>query len=512
MPYATGLVGRCLVRLMFENRKQVLNTLHARFFDKTVMVVGDLMLDRYLWGDVSRISPEAPVPVVRLTGETERIGAAANVALNLTNLGIRCRLLGMVGDDEDGRRLRDMISLAGIDGSNIRTLLQRPTTTKTRIVSGHQQMLRLDNEEISPLPEEVVRTFTERVLVQLRREPFPGAVILSDYGKGVLTEDLCQVVIQTARSMNIPVLVDPKGVNYDKYRGATTLTPNRKELASAVHTTTEDLPSLLVAGETLREQLQLDFLTVTLSEQGIALLVKGESPKRLPALAREVYDVSGAGDTVVSTFAAGLAVGLPVLDALHLANLAAGVVVGKVGTSPITQQDLISSFNAEEAMGQISKICTLKEALARVATWRDGGETVVFTNGCFDLLHTGHVTYMEGARSLGTRLIIGLNTDRSVRALKGPARPIIHENDRARVLAAMASVDLVILFDEDTPMTLIKALKPDVLAKGADYTEESVVGAAEVKSWGGRVALVPLVSGHSSSRIVEHITNPKEMR
>ena len=490
---------------MFQNRNQVLNTLHSRFFQKTVLVIGDIMLDRYLWGDVSRISPEAPVPVVRLTGETESVGAAANVALNLTNLGIHSRLVGLVGDDEEGRRLRELISMAGIDGSGIRTQYKRPTTTKTRVVGGHQQMLRIDMEETKPITKDALNKLLERLLKHLKQEPIPGAVILSDYGKGVLDENICQTVIKTAKEMNIPVLVDPKGVNYEKYRGATTLTPNRKELATAIPFPINDLPGLLNAGDTLCKKLGLDFLTVTLSEQGIALLEQNEGPKRIPAVTREVFDVSGAGDTVVSTFAAGLAVGLNKMDALHLANLAAGVVVGKVGTTPINQLDLVAALSSEEAMGQSDKICSFKAATARVTAWRNAGEKIVFTNGCFDLLHTGHVTYMEDARNLGSRLIIGLNTDNSVRKLKGPSRPIIHEKDRARVLAAMASVDMVILFDQDTPMTLIKSIKPDILAKGADYTEETVVGAAEVKSWGGRVALIPLVQGHSSSNIVDNI-------
>ncbi|MBF0447956.1 MAG: bifunctional D-glycero-beta-D-manno-heptose-7-phosphate kinase/D-glycero-beta-D-manno-heptose 1-phosphate adenylyltransferase HldE [Magnetococcales bacterium] len=495
---------------MFQNRTKVINALHARFYEKSVLVVGDIMLDRYLWGEVLRVSPEAPVPVVRLTGETESAGAAANVALNLANLGIRARLVGVVGDDDAGRRLRDLISLAGIDGSGIRTLYKRPTITKTRIIGGHQQMLRIDLEETDPLPQEAIDKLLERILKQLNHPPLPGAVILSDYGKGVLSESVCQAIITGARKLNIPVLVDPKGVNYEKYRGATTLTPNRKELATAIPFPIDDLSGLLEAGEALRKKLDLDFLTVTLSEQGIALLDGNQGAKRIPAVAREVYDVSGAGDTVVSAFAAGLSAGLDKMDALHLANLAAGVVVGKVGTTPITQLDLVAALSTEEAMGQSSKICTLNEAQARLQSWRKSGGKIVFTNGCFDLLHTGHVTYMEDARNLGDRLIIGLNTDRSVRRLKGPSRPIIHEKDRARVLAAMASVDMVILFDEETPMNLINAIKPDILAKGADYTEATVVGAKEVKSWGGQIALIPLVQGHSSSRIVDNIKTPKE--
>ncbi|MBF0382143.1 MAG: D-glycero-beta-D-manno-heptose-7-phosphate kinase [Magnetococcales bacterium] len=495
---------------MFQNRNKVLKTLQSSFYHKSVLVVGDIMLDRYLWGGVSRVSPEAPVPVVLLDRETESAGAAANVALNLSNLGIHARLVGLVGDDSEGDRLLELIALSVIDGSSIQILKDWPTTTKTRVIGGHQQMLRIDREDTKPIAKEAGKKLLQQILKQLNLEPTPGAVILSDYGKGVLSEEICQAIIESANKMKIPILVDPKGVNYKKYRGATTLTPNRKELATALPFPIEDLPGLLSAGEKMCDDLNLDFLTVTLSEQGIALLDTNSGPKRIPAVTREVYDVSGAGDTVVSTFAAGLAVGLDKMDALHLANLAAGVVVGKVGTTPINQLDLIAALSSEEAMGQSAKICTLQSALTQIEGWKKAGDKIVFTNGCFDLLHTGHVTYMEDARNLGSRLIIGLNTDKSVRKLKGPSRPIIHEKDRARVLAAMASVDMVILFDEETPLTLINSVRPDILAKGADYTEETVVGASQVKSWGGQVALIPLVEGHSSSRIMDNIKTPKE--
>ncbi|MBF0401785.1 MAG: bifunctional D-glycero-beta-D-manno-heptose-7-phosphate kinase/D-glycero-beta-D-manno-heptose 1-phosphate adenylyltransferase HldE [Magnetococcales bacterium] len=496
---------------MFTNRSQVLDSIHAGFSDRKILVVGDLMLDRYLWGEVSRISPEAPVPVVRLTRETENGGGAANVALNLASLGIQTMLVGWVGGDGEGDRLRTLLKQAGIQIQGIQIAPGRPTITKTRIIGGHQQMLRLDLEEARPLDDYTLTATLREALEQLGREPAPAAVILSDYGKGVLTEEICQALIQAAQAARIPILVDPKGMDYRKYRGATAITPNRRELTEAVAAQErqmirgEELNRLLAAGEQLRQALSVRLFAVTLSEQGIALLEAGQTPRRIPAMAREVYDVSGAGDTVISTLAAGLAAGLEPMDALHLANLAAGVVVAKVGTTPISRQELLAALSSEEQWAQSDKIASREAALARVTQWRQQGERIVFTNGCFDLLHAGHVTYLEQARQLGKRLVVGLNTDRSVRLLKGSARPIIHEADRARVLAAMASVDLVLLFDEETPLELIRLLKPDILAKGADYSESQVVGGEEVKLWGGRVALVPLVEGRSSSRIMEHI-------
>ncbi|MBF0428761.1 MAG: D-glycero-beta-D-manno-heptose-7-phosphate kinase [Magnetococcales bacterium] len=494
--------------VIFQDRATVLNHLNSGFDNQPILVVGDLILDRYIWGEVSRISPEAPVPVVKIVRETQRCGGAAHVAVNLANLGLAPRLCGWVGEDADGLLLKKLLSKDGITTEAIHALPNRPTIVKTRIIGGRQQMLRLDLEQTDPLPEPVWTTFLTHLLEQLHRSPRPKAVILSDYGKSTLSEPVCQAIIQAARAINVPVLVDPKGRDYDKYRDATTLTPNRRELSEAVsmdEKEKDNLDRLLEAGEQLRQRIHATFLAVTLSELGIALLEGAESPIRIPATAREVFDVSGAGDAVIAVLAAGMAAGLTRLDALHLANLAAGVVVGKVGTSPIHRDELLAALNSEDALAQADKICSAQVAHTRIEGWKQKGERLVFTNGCFDLLHAGHVTYLEKARNLGNRLIVGLNTDRSVQAIKGPTRPVIGQEDRARVLAALASVDMVILFDETTPMELILAIQPNVLAKGADYTEEQVVGGREVKQWGGRVSLIPLEAGRSSSNILHHI-------
>lgn len=487
---------------MFENETQVRDAVTSGFSKKTVLVVGDLILDRYLWGTVDRISPESPVPVVRLTRENEVAGGAANVAMNLAGLGVVVALAGYVGQDANGERLNEILARESIDISTVVTLPQWTTITKTRVISGNQQMLRIDREKAPVLDSED----PERLLkgIRSRLDEGVGIIILSDYAKGVLSHDVCNRIIAMAREEGVPVLVDPKGRDFSKYMGANVISPNRQELAAVSRVSADDLDTLLEEGRQLRERLGLDFLAVTLSAQGIALVEK-DVVRRIPALAREVYDVSGAGDTVIAVLAAGLVAGLSRLDALHLANYAAGIVVGKVGTVPVTREELLKTLSAEQALEQSEKICSLPDLLQRVKSWRARGERIVFTNGCFDLLHAGHVTYLEKAGRLGHRLIIGLNTDRSVRELKGEGRPIINEGDRARVLAALASVDAVVLFDEETPLSLIRAVRPDILAKGADYTVEQVVGGDEVVAWGGEVALVELVNGKSSSLIVRSI-------
>lgn len=501
---------------MFENRHKILKALEAGFRGKEVLVVGDIMLDRYIWGEVSRISPEAPVPVVRVSRETERCGGAANVALNLAGLGLLPRLVGFVGGvaisngGSSAGRLAELLGQAGVDSNSLISLPDRSTITKTRVIGGHQQMLRLDHEQHLPIADKDVEDLLSAIHKILENQP--AAVILSDYDKGVLQKKVCREVISQAKKQSIPVFVDPKGVDYSKYTGAAALSPNRRELADATRLSREPrdwsstgrLDTLLEAGVRLTRQLDVDFLAVTLSEQGVALVSDGQV-RVIPSLAREVYDVSGAGDTVIATLTAGIVAGLSRLDALHLANLAAGVVVGKVGTAPIKSRELMTALSTEEAMEWSDKICTLEALQARVAAWREKGERIVFTNGCFDILHAGHVNYLDKARRFGDRLVVGLNTDRSVRALKGPSRPVIAEGERAQILAALASVDAVVLFDEDTPLRLINAVRPEILVKGADYTEDQVVGGEAVKSWGGHVALVPLVEGRSTTGILQQI-------
>jgi D-beta-D-heptose 7-phosphate kinase/D-beta-D-heptose 1-phosphate adenosyltransferase len=470
--------------------------------DAWALVIGDLMLDRYMIGEVERISPEAPVPVVLLRQQYDRVGGAANVAANLAKLGVATRIAGVTGNDAVGRTLIAMMAENGIDSPAILQSTQRPTTTKTRVLGGHQQMMRLDQESHAPLSADETQEILALILREI--EQHPAVVILSDYAKGVLSTALCEQVIQRCRQSKITVLVDPKGPDYSKYRGATALTPNKRETADACKVDVRDNAALLAAATQLRQTLELDFLAMTRGEEGISLIEAAQT-RHIAATAKQVFDVSGAGDTVIATLAAGLIGGLSTIDALHLANIAAGIVVGKVGTVPTTYEELLHELIAQGSTAQVNKIHDLHSLQAQVDAWRASGQKIVFTNGCFDLLHAGHVTYLEAARKMGDRLVLGLNTDESVRTLKGPTRPVIHEADRARVLAGLEAIDAVILFGEDTPLELIKAVKPDVLVKGSDYSEDQVVGGKEVKSWGGRVALVDVVPGRSTSNLIEKL-------
>lgn len=486
------------------SQQKLIDTVRDQFghANQWALVIGDLMLDRYLIGDVQRISPEAPVPVVLLRQQNERAGGAANVAANLAGLGIHTRIAGCIGDDAEGLALLQMLADSSIQSEAVFRSSHRPTVTKTRILGGHQQMLRLDQEDAAPFSEDEIRQLQALLSKQLQDKP--AIVILSDYAKGVLSTAVCQDVISQARQLGIPVLVDPKGRDYSKYQGATALTPNKRETAEACGASMDDHSALLSAAKKLRDALDLEFLAVTRGEEGISL-IDGNNILHIPATAKQVFDVSGAGDTVISTLAAGMIHGLNHIEALQLANIAAGIVVGKVGTVPIEKAELLHELVSQSSAAQADKICELQGLMTHVAAWKAAGDRIVFTNGCFDLLHAGHVTYLEAARKTGDRLILGLNTDRSVSALKGPTRPVIHEADRARVLAALEAVDAVILFDEDTPLQLIEAVRPDVIVKGSDYSEDQVVGGKEVKSWGGKVALIPIVPGRSTTGILEKI-------
>jgi D-beta-D-heptose 7-phosphate kinase / D-beta-D-heptose 1-phosphate adenosyltransferase len=471
------------------------NKLHA-------LIIGDVMLDRYLIGSVGRISPEAPVPIVLLNQQNERAGGAANVAANLSLLGVKTHIIGCIGNDSEGATLMHLLKQMNVDVSGIYTSTNRPTIAKTRVLSGHQQMLRLDQESNTNF--NAAENTGLAVVIQQQLALKPSVVILSDYAKGLLSEQTCQAIITQCKASNIPVLVDPKGRDYSKYIGATALTPNKKETAESCNTTIDDA-DLIGKATILKKQLNLDFLAVTRGEEGITLI--DETTHHLPAIAKQVFDVSGAGDTVIATLAAGLIHNLSVLQSLQLANIAAAVVVGKVGTVPISQVDLIEALASQQSSEQAHKICDLSQLKTKVNAWKKDNQSIVFTNGCFDLLHAGHVTYLEAAKKRGDKLILGLNTDRSVSAIKGPTRPVVSENDRARVLAALESVDAVVLFDEDTPLNLINAIQPNIIAKGSDYTADQVVGGKEVLSWGGEIALIDLVEGRSTSNIIKKMNS-----
>lgn len=482
---------------MIDQLNEVIAGIEHTWATKRLLVIGDVMLDQYIWGAVDRISPEAPVPVVRTTHRTDQPGGAANVAMNLAKLGAQTILVGFTGADENEALLATKLQSNGISSVLIHCD-GYPTTTKLRILGGRQQMLRLDTERVA----EHGQVDYERLMEAIRKIlPTCDAVVLSDYAKGVLTFEVCQQVIQLARKVKIPVLVDPKVRDFSRYRGATTICPNRSELALAVNMDSRDLKVLLAKAESMVQTLELNFLTVTLSENGIAL-VRPDSCLVEPALAHQVFDVSGAGDAVIAVLALGLTSGLSPEVSMKLANLAAGIVVSKVGTVPVEKHELLAALTSEIALHAADKVVARAELVSRVALWRVNGERVVFTNGCFDLLHIGHITVLERARSFGDKLIVGINSDASVRALKGEKRPIVGEKERARVLAALAAVDAVVIFDEPTPLELIMAVRPEVIVKGGDYDPESIVGAPEVESWGGKVKIVPLVDDYSTTRLI----------
>jgi D-beta-D-heptose 7-phosphate kinase/D-beta-D-heptose 1-phosphate adenosyltransferase len=464
------------------------------FSRSRVLVFGDVMLDRYWHGATSRISPEAPVPVVRVEAEEGRPGGAANVALNVTALGGHAALVGLAGEDEAGTILERQLGDAGVRSHLLRQS-QFPTITKLRIVSRHQQLIRLDFEDGFPGVDAggLMRTF-EAALGD------SDVVVLSDYGKGTL-RDIAGFV-RAARAAGRPVLIDPKGTDFSRYRGATLLTPNLAEFEAVVGHCVDDA-MLVERGQRLLDELALDALLITRGEHGMSLLQQGREPHHLAAQAREVFDVTGAGDTVIATLATALGAGLPLDSATQLANTAACVVVGKLGTATATAQELAQALAAQRTIDH--GVVDEAQLLDAVAAARSRGETVVMTNGCFDILHAGHVTYLEEASKLGDRLVVAVNIDETVRALKGADRPVNPLQNRMHVLAALGCVDWVVPFTEETPERLICAVAPDYLVKGGDNDPDKIPGARCVREAGGSVAVLTYVDGVSTTRIVDSI-------
>lgn len=467
-----------------------------------VLCLGDVMLDRFVQGTVERISPEAPIPVLRVAHETTMPGGVGNVARNVRALGAQVRCIGAAGKDSAADMLEAAFAADGADLTLIR-LADRPTTVKTRFVAGSQHLLRADQERAAPLDA----AGEDQVLAAFRIALASADVaLLSDYAKGVLTDRVVREAIAAAHAAGVPVLVDPKSRDFARYAGATLLTPNLKELRQATDLPCRGDDDTAAAARLARDRAGVSALLVTRSEKGMTLLDGEDRPHHLPAEAREVFDVSGAGDTVLATLAVMLAAGATLTEAAGIANAAAGLVVGKVGTAVVHPQDLLAVVQAHGEVRAGTKVLLAAQAEERARQWRARGLTVGFTNGCFDLLHPGHISLLRQARAACDRLVVGLNTDASVQRLKGPARPVQAEQARSIVLASLESVDAVVLFDEDTPLRLIEALRPDVLVKGADYTVETVVGSAVVQSYGGRVLLARLEDGFSTTRTISRLT------
>ena len=464
-----------------------------------VLVVGDVMLDRYVYGQVERISPEAPVPILTIDRELSMPGGAGNVVRNLTALGAAVAFISVVGDDQAGSDLTGLIG--GQPNVEPWLLVQggRITTLKTRYLSAGQQLLRADREETSPVQPRLA----ER-MVRIARDAMAATslTVLSDYRKGLLTGEVPAQLIAAAREAGRPIIIDPKGPDYSRYAGADIIMPNRADLAEATGMRVDSEAAIVAAATALRQRHGFSAVVVTRGNDGVTL-VDGSGARHFPAEAAEVYDVAGAGDTAVATLAAALAARLELPVAVRLANIAAGVVVGKVGTAVARESDLLAALSPQGSA--LRKIVSREAAIEHVQRWHHKGWRVGFTNGCFDLLHPGHLHLLEEAREACDRLVVGLNSDPSVRRLKGAGRPVQPEAARAAVLASLASVDLVTVFEEDTPEALIAALHPDMLVKGANYTLDQVVGADLVRGWGGAVMLADLVPGHSTAATVERI-------
>ena len=463
------------------------------FSNVSILVAGDLMLDQYWFGTTSRISPEAPVPVVKVTRTTARAGGAANVAANLAALGVRTMVAGVVGDDTNGRHLKDLLDGLGIESDLCKSL--HPTITKLRVLSRNQQLIRLDTEDAySNADAEELAVIIERQLAQQR------VCVLSDYAKGSMAD--IPALVAMCRAHNVPVLADPKGEDFSIYKGVTVLTPNLAEF-EAVAGKSRDDAELISKAQLLRDKLDIQYLIVTLSERGMMIISAEAAPEILPARAREVFDVTGAGDTVIATLAAGLGAGLSISKSAALANLAASLVVAKIGVATVTPAELRLALHQQGQGGR--GLLTEEQAAKVVAEAQARGEKVVMTNGCFDILHPGHVSYLQEARGKGDRLIVAVNSDASVKRLKGADRPINTLEDRMAVLAGLASVDLVVGFAEDTPELLITKLLPNVLVKGGDYRPEEIAGGNAVVQNGGTVEVLGFLEGRSTSAILDSI-------
>jgi D-beta-D-heptose 7-phosphate kinase / D-beta-D-heptose 1-phosphate adenosyltransferase len=495
--------------MMVASHDGALADLLIDFSGLAVLVLGDLMLDCWVYGQVDRISPEAPIPVLKIDPALQRwtLGGASNVAENIAALGAKAILVGVTGADAAAEQMARLTA----ENSRFEAVLipdpSRPTTVKTRYIAHGQQLLRADQESSAPLDDIAAAAVLAAYRARLAEADI---VILSDYAKGVLSDAVLAGAIAAARDAGIPIVADPKRLDFSAYRGVTMLKPNRLEASRATGIDCGDDASAEAAGRQALAAADAQAILLTRGAQGLSVIPAEGEALHLPALARRVFDVSGAGDTTIAAFAVALAGGADLADAARLANIAAGLVVAKPGTATISRDELAEALHVDDLLATDRKILVVDQAVRRIAEWRSRGLKIGFTNGCFDLIHPGHVALLTRARATCDRLVVGLNTDTSIKRLKGPERPIQNEGARATVMASIGAVDLVVPFAEDTPMRLIEAIRPDVLIKGADYTIDQVVGAELVQSYGGRVALVPLEQGQSTTRTIAKIRAVEE--
>ncbi len=482
-----------------------MKTKFKHFFDSDkrpkVLVVGDLILDEYIWGSMNRISPEAPVPILESRSENLALGGAANVANNLVALGCDVYLAGALGQDEKGDRLLELIQNRSVNTDGIFRFVHRPTTSKMRVIAHNQQILRIDKEDDRPITEKTEKKFISYINKTI---PKMDGIICSDYNKGVLTEKIISAIMHRAKNSGKRVIIDPKGTDFAKYKGATAITPNEKEVVRVAPIKINSKEDLERSAEYLLTLTRAEAILVTRGKDGMILYTKKDEPHEVLTEAREVFDVTGAGDTVISVFGMSLFSGFTFAEAAWLANSAASIVVGKIGAAVVTLKE-INHFLQEEMFSTSSSVLELDEIIKIVSLAKSTGKSVVFTNGCFDIIHGGHIEFLQKAKALGEILIVGLNSDSSVRGIKGKGRPIKAAEERANILSSLRFVDYITIFNEATPENLIREIRPDILVKGDDYKIGEVVGREIVEGYGARVELIPVVKGLSTSGTVAKI-------
>jgi D-beta-D-heptose 7-phosphate kinase/D-beta-D-heptose 1-phosphate adenosyltransferase len=475
----------------------------SKFDQCRLLVVGDLMIDEYVWGNVDRISPEAPVQVVAVNNEEYTLGGSGNVVNNLVALGARVSVLGVTGTGRNGKLLVKKLNGLGVDTTGVVREPQRLTTKKTRIIANHQQVLRIDRET-----QKEVDPNTLRSLANLAEEIIPDVdlILISDYGKGLITPSLVARLVEISKNNNKITIADPKGLDFTKYSGVSLLTPNLKEASLASGVEISNANSIAAIGENLLRKSGIEKLLITCGKDGMVLFEPGLEPYKISTKAREVYDVSGAGDTVVAVLGLGIAAGLSIKDSISLANTAAGIVVGKVGTATVSRKELLQALE-QTSEDTLSKYKTLNEVSDLCRKLHKNRKQVVLTNGCFDLLHVGHIRLLSASKQLGDVLIVAIDDDESVRLLKGKARPVISSAERVRILSALDSVDYVVVFSTNELENVIGAIRPDILTKGSDYESEEVLGRKIVESYGGRIELIPIAEEISTTQIIDNIKN-----